>query len=115
MPRHVKRSLFYVLVCGATALVGGCAHHYSGAAMHPDPYGFFSGVWHGMILPYSVVVNLVSWALGFLGVDFLSDVQIIGRPNTGIFFYYLGFLLGLSVYSSAGGQRPRVTSGAYDA
>jgi hypothetical protein len=73
-------------------LLSGCAAHYSGESIN-DPYGLFSGIWHGAISSLTITVNLLSWLLSFLGIDFLSSVQIIGRPNTG-FFYYLGFAIG---------------------
>ncbi len=111
----MHRLLRAVVIVGAVALVSGCARHYSGGATYADPYGFFSGIWHGLIFPYSVIANIISWLLALIGVDFLSEVQIIGRPNTGFLFYYLGFLFGLSVYSSVGRQRPRPASGTYEA
>ena len=63
-------------------MLTGCAAHYSQDAVH-DPYGFFSGLWHGLIIVVSIFVNLISWLLSLFGVSFLSDIQIIGRPNTG--------------------------------
>ena len=79
--------------------IGGCAHHYTHEA-YSDPYGFFSVIWHGMIFPVTLLVNILSWLLSLLGVSFLSDIQIIGQPNTG-FFYYTGFIFGLSAVSGS--------------
>jgi len=62
------------------AMLTGCASHYSGVA---EPYGFFSGFWHGLIFEFSLI--------GYLLFD---NVYIMGEPNTG-FFYYVGFVLGL--------------------
>ena len=73
-------------------LLSGCAAHYSAEAVS-DPYGLFSGIWHGAISGLTITVNIISWVLSLAGIDFLSNVQIIGRPNTG-FFYYLGFAVG---------------------
>jgi len=73
-------------------ILAGCASHYSPSVI-ADPYGFFSGVWHGAIAGLTITVNILSWLLSLFGVDFLSDVQIIGRPNTGL-FYYAGFVAG---------------------
>ena len=56
----------------------------------------FSGIWHGIVFPYALLTNLVSWLLSLFGVEFLSNIELIGRPNTGVFFYYVGFALGLS-------------------
>lgn len=86
--------------------VGGCAQHYTHEAFS-DPYGFFSGFWHGIICPITIVVNILSWMLSLLGISFLSDIQIIGQPNTG-FLYYTGFVFAIFVanmplgYSTAG-------------
>lgn len=71
----------------------GCAHHYSPETF-ADPYGFFSGIWHGLIFTITVFVNLLSWLLSLIGISFLDGIQIIGRPNTG-FGYYIGFAAGL--------------------
>ncbi len=82
------------------ASLGGCAQHYSSGVVS-DPYGFFSGIWHGFLFPYSLLANIISWLLSLIGIDFLSGVQIIGRPNTGVLFYYIGFVMGLSSYGGA--------------
>lgn len=82
----------------AVMLVAGCAAHYTPEAVR-DPYGFFSGIWHGFIFPLAVLANLISWMLGLIGISFMESIEIIGRPNTGIFWYYIGFALGLASYS----------------
>jgi len=81
-----------VLLC-TLILLSGCATHYE-SETYSDPYGFFSGLWHGFIFVYSIIAVCVSWVLSHLGIEFLNSIEIIGRPNTG-FFYYLGFVLGL--------------------
>ena len=101
MPTYWKnRKLKYVFAVAVIAALIGCARHFSADAV-ADPYGFFSGIWHGMIFPITFFANLASWLLSFFGASFLSDIQIIGRPNTGLFFYYIGFAIGLS--ASVGG------------
>ncbi len=89
-----QRHLFVALIL---LLVSGCAEHYT-PDTYSDPYGFFSGIWHGFIFPYALFANIVSYLLSLFGIEILSNVQIIGRPNTGFFFYYIGFLFGLSAY-----------------
>ena len=83
------------------ALLSGCARHYL-AATHSDPYGFFSGIWHGIVFPYALMANVLSWLLSLIDVEFLSRVEIVGRPNTGFLFYYIGFILGLGAYGGSG-------------
>lgn len=80
----------------------GCANHYTVEA-YSDPYGFFSGIWHGMIFPFSLLVSLFSWSLAIVNIEFLTDIEIIGRPNTGV-FYYCGFFLGLCADAGASSQ-----------
>lgn len=94
------RSWRYIAAVAFVALLSGCAQHY-GSGLGSDPYGLFSGIWHGFIFPYALFANLISWCLSLVDVNFLSGVQIIGRPNTGVFFYYIGFALGLSAYGGA--------------
>ena len=47
-----------------------------------DAPGFFSGIWHGLLSPYSLIAR---W--------FASDIVMYATPNTG-WFYDFGFLLG---------------------
>lgn len=82
------------------ASLAGCAHHYMGVSAS-DPYGFFSGVWHGITFPFALLANIVSWVISLFGGSFLEGIQIIGRPNTG-FFYYLGFAFGFMTFGRAG-------------
>ena len=81
-----------VLAIFLLAVLTGCASHYSPENI-ADPYGFFSGIWHGAIAVLTIIVNIISCELSLAGVSFLQDIQIIGRPNTG-FFYYTGFAIG---------------------
>jgi len=74
--------------------LSGCATHYS-ADPGSDPYGFFAGLWHGVIFPFSLLTNIVSWLLSLVGISLLESIQIVGRPNTG-FWYYAGFFFGVA-------------------
>lgn len=82
-----------ILVVGLLLAISGCARHYADVS-YLDPYGFFSGIWHGILFPLTLCVNVMSWLISLIGINFLQDIEIIGRPNTG-FFYYVGFVLGL--------------------
>lgn len=86
-----------LLLLLALASLGGCASHHSPEIVG-DPYGFFSGLWHGLVSPYAILTNIVSWFFGLVNLSFFQSVEIVGRPNTG-FFYYLGFAIGLFSYS----------------
>jgi len=83
-----------VLSAVVIALVSGCAQHFTSEAV-ADPYGFLWGIWHGLVFPLAVFVNVLSWLLSLIGISFLDSIQIIGRPNTG-FWYYAGFAIGLT-------------------
>ena len=82
-----------ILLCIIITLLAGCASHHA-PEVYADPYGFFFGLWHGFITPLTILVNVISWLLSLLSVSFLNEIEIIGRPNTGI-FYYLGYVIGL--------------------
>jgi len=89
----INNSKFKILILFLVLLsITSCAKHY--APNSQDPYGFFSGIWHGIIFSISLIGCLISWILSLVGVEFLENVQIIGRPNTG-FFYYFGFVIAL--------------------
>ena len=47
-----------------------------------DPAGFFSGIWHGWIAPFSLVLSI------------FTDARIYEVNNTG-FFYDLGFYMAI--------------------
>ena len=81
-----------VLPIFAVLLLTSCASHYAPETIN-DPFGFFSGLWHGAIAILTIAVNILSWLLSLVGISFLQDIQIIGRPNTG-FGYYCGFVIG---------------------
>lgn len=81
--------------------VTGCAAHYSAGAVQ-DPYGFWSGLWHGVVFPLALLANVISWFVSLIGLSFLDAIQIIGRPNTG-FWYYVGFVLGLAAIGGRAG------------
>lgn len=49
-----------------------------------DPPGFFSGIWHGLLAPYSLIAR---W--------FIDDSAMYAVPNTG-WFYDAGFLIGMA-------------------
>lgn len=92
-----QRTIIIIFFC--LLMLPSCATHYSSEIVD-NPYGFFSGFWHGMICPLTIFINILSWLLSLIGFSFLDNIQIIGRPNTG-FWYYVGFIIGLS--SSGGG------------
>ena len=90
------------LLVALSVLLAGCAAHYTDDAVK-DPYGFFSGVWHGLIFIFSLMANLISWVCSWVEISLFDSIAIVGRPNTGL-WYYVGFAIGLM---SAGGSANR--------
>lgn len=48
-----------------------------------DPPGLFSGIWHGLLAPWSLIARWI-----------ISDVVMYAVPNTG-WLYDFGFLVGI--------------------
>lgn len=92
----MKNNMFvkYLFLMTLLLLLSGCAEHYTGAT-YLDPYGFLSGIWHGFIFPFALIANVISWILSNFGISVFSDITLIGKPNTGFLFYYVGYLFGL--------------------
>lgn len=97
---HTKHLCLLLLLVPLLAL-SGCAQHYN-AATYSDPYGLFSGILHGIAFPFSLIANIISWALSIFEINIFTDIQLVGRPNTGLLFYYVGYFIGLSVWGGAG-------------
>ena len=95
------RRLLVLLCCVALA---GCATHWD-AARAAEPYGFLWGIWHGAIWSFALIGVVISWLFSLVGVDFLSSIELVGRPNTG-FGYWAGFVIGFLCFggSAAGGR-----------
>lgn len=96
----------YLVLITALLFLNGCAQHYTGVT-YSDPYGFFSGILHGFIFPFALIANIVSWVLSFIGINIFTDIQLVGRPNTGFLFYYIGYFFGLSAWGGGGAAGSR--------
>jgi hypothetical protein len=57
-----------------------------------NPYGFWSGLWHGMILPFS-----------WIGSLFSEDIAIYAYNNNGG-WYDFGFVLGIGGLAGSSGR-----------
>lgn len=58
-------------------------------------YGFFGGIWHGLIIVFSLIGKL-----------FGADIGIYADNNSG-FFYWLGFLIGIGGLGGGGAASRR--------
>lgn len=75
------------LVAAGLLLVAGCAAGPN-ALVDDGTYGFWWGLWHGMILPITFVVSL-----------FTDTVNIYEVDNNGN-WYDVGFVVGLALFSA---------------
>ncbi len=57
--------------------------------------GFFSGIWHGFIIVFSLIGEL-----------FGADIGIYAEHNTGL-FYWLGFIIGIGGFGGSGAAARR--------
>ncbi len=87
MNRKKVLMLSFMLIM-AMLLLSGCVPG-DGSKTPDDPAGFFSGVWHGWIAPFSLIYSL-----------FNSRIGIYEVYNTG-FWYNLGYYM--AIVSGFGG------------
>ena len=77
----MKKVLLFLILA---LLMVSCADSVSYQVLTENPhiYGFWGGLWHGLIIPYS-----------FIGSLFSDEISIYAISNNGA-FYNLGFALG---------------------
>jgi hypothetical protein len=75
--------LVVLLALALLAVLGGCGF----VGTHPidpaSPPGFFSGLWHGMLAPWTLVLRL------------FFDIKMYAVPNNG-WFYDFGYWIGIT-------------------
>jgi hypothetical protein len=84
---NIKNITLFII---AIMAISSCAP----SGYESEEAGFFSGLWHGFILIFSIIGKL-----------FGSDIGIYAEHNTG-FTYWLGFILGIGILGG-GGSRAR--------
>ncbi len=84
-------------VVGIILLFTACADvsPHSAACVTESAYGFFGGLWHGIIIPFS-----------FVGSVFSDNIAIYAYNNSGG-WYDLGFILGVGTLSGGGARAGR--------
>lgn len=94
MKNKIKNLNYVVCVFAIVFLLTGCAdvNPHAEACVTSDPYGFWSGLWHGLILPFS-----------WIGSLFNSDIAIYACNNNGG-WYDFGFVIGLGVFGGSSGK-----------
>jgi hypothetical protein len=81
---------FLIVVIG---VLTGCADVINVQAVEAaHPYGFFNGLWHGIVAPFSIWGSLF-WP---------KSIAFYGLINTG-WWYNFGFLLGIGMIWGGGG------------
>ena len=80
-----SNSLFITLFLLAIIAFSACADvsPHAADAVTSNPYGFWSGLWHGWITTFS-----------FIGSLFSDNIAIYAIDNNGV-WYDLGFVLGI--------------------
>jgi len=80
----MNKKLILIILLSLLAVVSltGCGY-VDPAITHAENPGFWMGIWHGLIAPYSLIVRLF-WDVGFYAV-----------PNGG-WWYDFGFFLGIT-------------------
>ena len=89
--------LLYLLIVSGYHLISGLyPNHYVNASVE-DPYGFVSGLIHGLFILLELLIIAFSWILSKFDINLLRDFTFIGKPNTG-FGYGIGYLFGVVTY-----------------
>ncbi|MCO7273565.1 MULTISPECIES: hypothetical protein [Cellulosimicrobium] len=86
MSTTARRGAGAALAIAVILLLGACAAGPNVAAS-PGGYGFWWGLWQGMILPFTFIVSL-----------FTDTVSIYEVDNNGN-WYDVGFMLGIALFS----------------
>ena len=89
--RLVLMALVAVLVLIFTACAAGPNPAVDMPGSDGDVAGFFSGLWHGIIVPFTFIISL-----------FTENVSVYEVHNTGG-WYDFGFVLGAGTFLGSGG------------
>ena len=94
MMKKIKKQISRIFLLGLMLfLITGCAHSMAlDACIDNDLYGFWGGLWHGIISPFSFVLSL-----------FKDDIALYAVNNTGG-WYDFGFVLGAGILFGGGGK-----------
>ena len=85
-----------LLVAAGLLLFSGCARQEDVAAcVKGTQYGFWGGLWHGIIAPVDLIVML-----------FRDNVAVYAPNNNGA-WYAFGFILGSGGWGFLGGHRSK--------
>ncbi len=98
----MKGSIFFrgafsfVLLAAGVMLLTGCANSETVTeCLKGHTFGFWGGLWHGIIAPIDLVIML-----------FRDDITVFAPNNNGA-WYAFGFILGSGGWGFLGGNRAR--------
>jgi len=83
---------FFMVVISLIVLSGCAQSEAVDQCLTGHTYGFFGGIWHGLIAPFD-----------FIGMLFSEDITMYAQNNNGG-LYALGFLLGGGGWGFLGGK-----------
>jgi hypothetical protein len=87
--RYAKALMF----AAAAAILSSCAEVYDiQECVSAEPYGFWGGLWHGIIAPASFIISL-----------FRDNVAMYAANNAGG-WYDFGFVLGAGILFGGGSK-----------
>ena len=92
---RINRVLIFFFLIVSTLLLSACAHSVDVSTCikgQTEPYGFWSGLWHGIIAPVDMVVML-----------FNKNITLFAQNNNGA-WYAFGFLIGSGGWGFLGGK-----------
>lgn len=93
---HIPQLTFTMILVAALLLAAGCADvtDIEACRIH-EPYGFWWGLWHGLIAPVSFFGSLVS-----------DDIAMYALNNNGG-WYDFGFVIGAGILFGGGSRASR--------
>lgn len=89
----MKTKLMYsVLILATVFLMSSCTAEVTpiNECIQREPFGFWYGVWHGMIMPITLIIS------------FFSDTVTIYEISNNGGWYNTGFVIGTSLLSGGG-------------
>ncbi|HJX71074.1 MAG TPA: hypothetical protein VJ346_03950 [Bacteroidales bacterium] len=90
---HYQKVLNLAVVAVLLLLFSGCANNEPvNACVQGLQYGFWGGLWHGIIAPIDFIISL------------FRDDFIIYAPNNNGTWYALGFIIGSGGWGFLGGK-----------
>jgi hypothetical protein len=93
MKVKMKKYLPVIIVISTITILYGCANNeIVDACLKGHKYGFFGGLWHGIIAPFD-----------FLAMVFSDNATIYAQNNNGA-WYAFGFLIGSGGWGFLGGK-----------